>query len=258
MNRHRHINILGLFLLAMVVLIFLSAGASEAAAKNKPQQKRHRPEIIGFSAARFIFELNSTGQDMGAQIFLDGEPWERVMIFTPDGRKLLDIETKGNVKLLGLTELFAETHEPTFDEMTPEEVLALFPEGEYKFFGVTTEGDRLTTLVTVTHNIPEPTEILSPVVGSVVNVNEPVVIRWTTVPNPNPPESVIVGYEVIVEKDIEGERLRVLDIEVLPDRTSLTVPPEFLEPGKHYLFEVLPIESNGNQTITEGSFDTAN
>jgi hypothetical protein len=68
---------------------------------------------------------------------------------------------------------------------------------------------------------------------------------------------VISGYEVIVEKDIEGQRLRVLDVEVLPDRTRLTVPPEFLEPGTHYLVEVLPIESNANQTITEGSFDTA-
>jgi hypothetical protein len=142
----------------------------------QPRQKRHRAEIITFSAARLIFELNSTGEDMGAQIFLDGEPWQRVMIFSPEGRKLLDIEAKGNVKRLGLTELFAETHEPAFDEMTPEEVLALFPEGEYKFFGRTTEGAWLTTLVTVTHNIPEPTKILSPEEGSVVDLNKPVVV----------------------------------------------------------------------------------
>ena len=34
------------------------------------------------------------------------------------------------------------------------------------------------------------------------------------------------------------------------------VPPEFLEPGTAYTFEVLAIEAGGNQTITAGSFVT--
>jgi hypothetical protein len=32
----------------------------------------------------------------------------------------------------------------------------------------------------------------------------------------------------------------------------VTVPPEFLEVGTVYKFEVLAIEAGGNQTITEG------
>jgi hypothetical protein len=39
--------------------------------------------------------------------------------------------------------------------------------------------------------------------------------------------------------------------------TMVTVPPEVLEPGADYLFEVLAIEKGGNQTITEGCFATA-
>jgi hypothetical protein len=35
------------------------------------------------------------------------------------------------------------------------------------------------------------------------------------------------------------------------------VPPDFLEPGTDYLFQVFAIEVGGNQTITEGVFDTA-
>jgi hypothetical protein len=35
------------------------------------------------------------------------------------------------------------------------------------------------------------------------------------------------------------------------------VPPEFLEPGTDYLFQVLAIEAGGNETISEGVFDTA-
>lgn len=38
--------------------------------------------------------------------------------------------------------------------------------------------------------------------------------------------------------------------------TRVKVPPEFLEAGTDYIFEVLAIEAGGNQTITEGSFRT--
>jgi hypothetical protein len=39
--------------------------------------------------------------------------------------------------------------------------------------------------------------------------------------------------------------------------TTLTVPAELLEPGTEYEFEVLAIAENGNQTITETCFVTA-
>jgi hypothetical protein len=40
------------------------------------------------------------------------------------------------------------------------------------------------------------------------------------------------------------------------DRCSVTVPPEFLERGREYGFEVLAIERGGNQTITQSAFVT--
>ena len=39
--------------------------------------------------------------------------------------------------------------------------------------------------------------------------------------------------------------------------TSVTVPAELLLPGTEYEFEVLAIADNGNQTITETCFVTA-
>jgi hypothetical protein len=69
---------------------------------------------------------------------------------------------------------------------------------------------------------------------------------------------VIVAYEVIVERtdnDQLGDALRTFDIK-LPATAdpiqSVTVPPQFLEPGTEYKFEVLAINKGGNQTITEG------
>jgi hypothetical protein len=58
---------------------------------------------------------------------------------------------------------------------------------------------------------------------------------------------------VIVEG---GEPLRHFDVFVPANVTSLTVSPEFLEPHSDYIFEVLAIEANGNQTISEGEFKT--
>ena len=38
--------------------------------------------------------------------------------------------------------------------------------------------------------------------------------------------------------------------------TSVSVPPEFLEPDAEFKFEILAIEESGNQTITESTFFT--
>jgi hypothetical protein len=54
-----------------------------------------------------------------------------------------------------------------------------------------------------------------------------------------------------------GDRGRSLSLELPPETTSVLVPPDFLEPGTDYLFQVFAIEVGGNQTITEGVFDTA-
>jgi hypothetical protein len=63
----------------------------------------------------------------------------------------------------------------------------------------------------------------------------------------------IEAYEVIVEGD-------ELDFDVVMPAglgTILTVPAEALEPGTEYDLEVLAIADNGNQTITETCFVTA-
>lgn len=42
-------------------------------------------------------------------MFLDGEPWKAVTIFRPDGRRMLDVATRGQLRDYGLTELFTES-----------------------------------------------------------------------------------------------------------------------------------------------------
>ena len=237
MKRHRHM--LSVFLVGMVALI-LTAAAPEGWAAQIP-----------FSKAKIIFEFNSTGQDLGIQVSLDGDPWNEVKIVDPNGRTILEVEAKGRLKTFGLTELFAESNEPNFEDVSKEEILARFPEGVYKFFGKTTEGDTLKGTAKLTHNIPDGPEIASPLEGDVVDPNN-TFISWNAVTTPLGIN--IVGYQVIVERT---DALRTFDVKLPATATQVTVPPEFLEPGTQYKFEVLAIEKGGNQTITEGGpFET--
>jgi hypothetical protein len=70
---------------------------------------------IPFGDARLKVELNATDGDAGLQVFLDGEAWKAVSLYNPAGRKLVEITAKGPLKDYGLTELFSESSEPSFD-----------------------------------------------------------------------------------------------------------------------------------------------
>lgn len=201
---------------------------------------------IPFSKAKIIFEFNSTGQDLGIQVTLDGEPWNEIWIKDPRGRTILEVEGSGSLKNFGLTELFAESNEPNFADMSKEDILARFPAGVYRFYGRTVEGDRLVGTATLTHNIPDGPVILSPL-GGVVDPTD-TVISWNAVTTPAGIN--IVGYQVVVDG---GNPSRRFDVTVPATATQVTVPPEYLEPGTQYNFEVLAIEAGGNQTITEGA-----
>jgi len=209
---------------------------------------------IPFSKAKIIIEFNATGNDVGVQVLLDGDPWKRLKIESPNGRKILDITASGSLKKQGLTELFFESSEPTLDEVPLAEFLARFPEGEYEFEGKTVEGDELEGTATLTHVIPAGPVIVSPQNGAVVDPNS-LVIDWEPVTETITGSQgiTIVGYQVVVDG---GNPSRRFDVTLAALTTSVKVPPEFLEPDTEYTFEVLAIEAGGNQTITEGEFVT--
>ena len=203
-----------------------------------------------FSDAKIIFETNATDGDAGIQIFLDAEPWKVIKIFGPNGQQIFEVQGKAQLESFGLTELFSESNEPPFEEFPLQDVLNLFPPGKYEFRGTTVDGTVLKSVATLTHTIPCGPEIISPAVlpatNAVIELN-PVVneLDHATAQCGFSANLTIAGYQVIV-----GDFQIILDA----DATSVTIPPEFLEPGTLYLFEVLAIEAGGNQTITEGSF----
>jgi hypothetical protein len=205
---------------------------------------------LPFEDARMIIEFNSTAQDVGVQFFIDAEIWNHVFVVNPNGNKIFEVFGKGNVKNFGLSELFSESDEPSLDEMSLQQFLATFPAGQYKFFGTTPEGEDIEGTATFTHNIPDGPSIVSPARNAVMPLNK-AIVRWDPVTTPAGIQ--IAGYQVVIET---GKPVRTFQIDLPASATSVKIPPEFLQSGKQYKFEVLAKEVGGNQTITEWSFRT--
>jgi len=206
---------------------------------------------VEFSDARLKVEINATDGDAGLQIFLDGDAWNQVQLFDPDGNALLDVNVTGRATDFGLTELFSESSEPPFVEFPLEQFKQLFPEGTYTFRGTTVDGAPITASATLTHNFPDGPTIISPAADSRVRPDR-VVVEWTSVTTPAGTD--IAGYQVLVVQ--EQPVLRVFSADLPATATRLSVPAEFLQPRTEYKVEVLAIEAGGNQTLTELTFRT--
>jgi hypothetical protein len=206
------------------------------------------PKPVAFADARLIIEVNATDGDAGLQFLLDAEAWKQVAVFRPDGEQIVDFRTAGPVNDYGLTELFAESSEPPFTEFPLDDFKALFPEGVYTFTGTTIGGASLAGTATLTHDIPNGPQLLSPQAGERV-ARDQTVIRWSAGSQPSGVE--IVGYQVIVTRE---NPLRVFSVDLSAAATSVKVPTEFLERNTRYSFEVLAIEAGGNQTLTSRTF----
>ena len=243
-RKTKPLRLLSIILVAAVALI-LGAATPQVWARQ-------------FAEAVVRLEINATDGDAGAQIFLDGEGWQSVRVFDPDGNELINVTVNGGlVDNEGVTELFLESAEPEFDgDEGLQEILDRFPEGKYEFEGETVDGQNLKGKATLTHDIPAGPVIVSPQEGDDVNP-ENAVITWEAVDESFFGESInVVGYQVIVELE-KPLRVFSVDLPASDEQMSVTVPPEFLEPGTTYKFEVLAIEVSGNQTITESEFETA-
>jgi hypothetical protein len=195
--------------------------------------------------ARIYWEYNSTDDDLGVHVFLDGEDWTFLKIKRPDHKTIFEVRGKGPYAQLGLTELFFEGAEPELSKVPLQELLAKFPEGTYSFRGLTVDDEIIEGEAEFSHAIPA-----GPQISFQTGPNNFLKIQWTSVSSPPPgfPNEpiAIVAYQVLI-----GEEF---DITLPATANSVTVPPEFvtaLGPGSHS-YEVLAIDQSHNQTITEG------
>jgi hypothetical protein len=216
-----------------------------------------------FSEAELFFELNNTDGDLGIHASIDGEPWKNLKIEDPNGRTILEVKNKGRLLQQGLTQLFLESAEPSFDELDPEEFFLRFPEGEYEIEARTLEGEELEGEVMLSHVLAAP-------VGNVTvngvpaaencdadplpSVSEPVIIDWDPVTTSHPEIGKagpveIVCYQFFVEQgDVK------LAIDLPPAVTEFEAPASITALGGKFKFEIIARTATGNNTAIESCF----
>ncbi len=232
---------------------------------------------IPFDVAEVFFELNNTDGDLGIHALVDGGPWKRLSIEDHRERKILNIFVRARLRKQGLTELFFESAEPTFDELPPEDFFRRFKPGTYEVEGKALDGQELESETEITHAMPAPA---APTVNGELfatqcddeepgfnapTVSGPIVISWPPVDRTHPslgnpqdsPDITIRNYEVVVETDLEigdEEFTTVFSTVLPPDVTSLTVPAEFIAQSDEFKYEILAREASWNQTAVESCF----
>ncbi len=114
---------------------------------------------IQLDEAFLFFELNDTDGDLGLHGKADGDAWKKMSIEGPNGRKILKIKAKSGLRRQGLTELFFESAEPTFDELDPDVFFSRFPEGWYEWEGKTVDNEEIEGEVYLSQIIPAAPEV---------------------------------------------------------------------------------------------------
>ena len=234
---------------------------------------------IPFDVAQVFFELNDTDGDLGIHALIDGEPWKHLRIEDPNERRILGVGVRGRLRRQGLTEIFFESAEPTFDELPPATFFKRFPEGIYEVEGRTLDGEELESETEITHAMPappnptvngipvamqcddeEPGYDAPTVTGDITIDWDPVTLTHPSLGSPqNAPGIEIYNYQVVVEAELElnGEEFSsVFSVVLPPDVTEMTIPAEFLAQSDTFKYEILARESSWNQTAIESCFLT--
>ncbi|MCW8878313.1 MAG: hypothetical protein OQK04_17445 [Kangiellaceae bacterium] len=223
-------------------------------------------EDIPFDEAQLFFELNNTDGDLGIHGKIDGDEWKKLTIEDPYERRMMKVRINGRLKRQGLTELFFESAEPTFDELDPADFFKRFPEGIYEIEGVTLDGEERENEVELSHIIPAaPDNVLvsgEPATEDcdsedITSVYSPITLSWDAVTSSHPTlgkdgDVEVDYYEVVVEN--EDSEL-VMSTMLPADVTELTIPQGFIDLNDEFKFEILVRADNGNKTAMESCFE---
>ncbi len=199
-----------------------------------------------FDELHMFIEYNSTDEDAGIQVFLDGEGWKELVI-RRNGQVILEIEAeRGPFKRTGLTEIRMESAEPD-----PDKIFARFPEGIYHFVAKKVDGGQLVGTVNLSHDLPP-----APCLFSLSNTG---LLTWDLFPAGGNQDCLkgdfsgdedVESYEVIVENETLGTKI---ETNVPASTMQVQIPPHvFGNPATHVIHvEVLAVGENGNKTIAE-------
>ncbi len=251
--------------------IHAGAGAALAVAATAAAgdgSRHHERAEIPFSEVRLLFELNHTDGDLGIHGLIDGDEWRRLEIEDPRERQILDVQVRGRLRQQGLTEIFFESAEPPFDELSPADFFRRFPEGEYEIEGTTLDGDELEGSAELSHVMPAPPGNVTvsglPAAENcdaelpTVDGDEPVVVAWSPVTSSHPTVGkagpvAVANYQFVLE--VEAPELLITSVDLPPGITEFEIPAALIELADEFKFEIVVRAESGNQTVVESCFE---
>ena len=161
-------------------------------------------------------------------------------VTAPDGRTVIDFKSRDSK--LGIRHLILESPEPK-NLVT---VQADFPEGAYKFTGLTGRGNKLEAEAVLSHSLPDATSFIYPRPDQKYVAVASLNIRWRPVKNS-------AAAIVILEQEHTGREIRT---NLSGAATEFAVPNGFLQPGTEYTLAIGTVSNKGNKSFTEITFVT--
>lgn len=242
-------------LLVLLTMVLAASGTGWRAAAQSDGPAR-------FTEAEIFFELNDTDGDLGIHGSIDGDPWLDLEVEGPGDRTLLNISSTSRLRTQGMTQLFFESAEPSFDELEPATFFRRFPEGRYEIEGRAQEGGRMEATAVLSHvmaNRPQGVRVNGvPAAEScgdpLPTVLAPVTIDWEPVTESHPEIGKrgpvkISRYQFFVER--AGVKL---SLDLPPTVTEFEIPAGITDLGKDFKFEIIARTATGNNTAIESCF----
>ena len=197
-----------------------------------------------FAVANIHFEQNVTDGDVEVVFEVKGgdEGLTELTIVSPDERTIVNVLTP-DVSTLGIRQFRFESPDPK----DVEGLKTAYPEGIYKFTGSKADGVKYYSESSLNHKLPKTVSFVIPGEKE-ENINvENFQITWT-------PVKKVTAYTLEIDAEELGVNIQVK----LPGTVSkFPVPKDFLQPGAEYTLSIGTVAEEGNISVIETTFTTA-
>ncbi|MBI3896988.1 MAG: fibronectin type III domain-containing protein [Gammaproteobacteria bacterium] len=206
-------------------------------------QLYHQDQVAQLSIAEIFLEQNSTDGDTEVVVTATGgdEGLKRFWLFAPDGKLVYEFKSPKNGRNIGGREIIIESPESPDIQKT----LVAYPKGIYVFIAESVSGQWLYGTAKLSHKMPAPVVITSPIPDSYVS-RHALTITWSPVVG-------AASYIVELQNKANGRKLTV---DVPGNQTTFQAPAEWVVPGTEYQVGVFVINNVGNKVTTELTFLT--
>jgi hypothetical protein len=188
--------------------------------------------------------LEATVEDQDSEVMFEAIGGDKGMaalkVVAPDGRTVVDFKAPDSKQ--GIRHVQLESPEPKDKNAVRRD----FPEGIYKFSGMTTAGGSLQGETRLSHKLPDPSGFVQPAEDA-TNVSVTAMqVRWK-------PVKGVAKWLVVIEHEATGAELRIT---LPPAVTAFVVPDGFLAGGQKYKLGISAVSSDGNSNVIETDFTT--